>query len=66
MKIAHIVCVFPPYKGGIGKSALDFAEMMSEHGHQVSVYTPVYTNVYALSEETEYKNIEVKMIKDTI
>ena len=60
MKIAHIVCTFPPYLGGIGKSALDFSLMMAEAGHQVKVYTPVYTPVYT---EENSNQVEIKRIK---
>ena len=59
MKIAHLVCVFPPYKGGIGKSALDFASMMKE-GNEIDILTPLYTQVYT---KDNFKNIRVKRIK---
>ncbi len=42
MKIAHIVCKFPPYKGGMGNSALHFAELSAENGNYVAVFTPFY------------------------
>ncbi len=60
MKIAHIVCTFPPYKGGIGKSALDFSRMMASDGHQVSVYTPMYRKE---TPENEPPGLVVKRIK---
>ncbi len=30
-KIANIVCTFPPYRGGMGKSAYDFAKILNKH-----------------------------------
>ena len=43
MKIAQIVCTFPPYKGGMGNSAYQFAKVMAKSGHDVTVFTPNYT-----------------------
>lgn len=45
MKIAHIVCIFPPYKGGIGNSAYSFAENLAKKGHEVTVFTPDYERI---------------------
>ena len=60
MKIAHITCTFPPYKGGIGNSALVFAKLSQELGHDVTVITPNYQNT-----ELGNKNftINIKRIK---
>lgn len=60
MKIAHIVCVFPPYKGGIGKSAHDFASMMSSVGNEVDIYTPLYSSFEAREEYSKLKIHRVK------
>lgn len=38
MKIAQIVCAFPPYAGGIGQSAYRLGEILSRE-HQVSTFT---------------------------
>ncbi|MDA3840177.1 MAG: glycosyltransferase family 4 protein [Patescibacteria group bacterium] len=62
MKIAHVVCVFPPYGGGIGKSALDFSIMMREGGHQVDVYAPLYTNDISEDDSNSTKIIRIKPI----
>ncbi len=40
MRIAHIVCSFPPYQGGIGNSCFNQARKLSKNGHQVTVFTP--------------------------
>lgn len=39
MKIAQIVCTFPPYAGGMGNSALTIGELLSSQ-HQVSTFFP--------------------------
>lgn len=39
MKIASIVCAYPPYAGGIGNGAQRINEMLSDR-HAVSVFTP--------------------------
>ncbi len=41
MKIAQVVCVYPPYGGGIGKVAYDFSFLISEK-HKSFVLTPKY------------------------
>lgn len=40
MKIAHIVCVLPPYGGGIGMVAHSYADQLFERGHDVKVFVP--------------------------
>jgi len=45
MKIAHIVCAFPPYKGGIGNVAYEQAKGLADLGHAVTVFTPYYFNL---------------------
>lgn len=42
MKIAQIVCTFPPYKGGIGNSAYHFAQTLNKRGVKVTTFTPNY------------------------
>ncbi len=65
MKIAHVVCTFPPYKGGIGNSAFCFAKALVKLGHEVSVFTPYYPNSdfenILLTEET--RKIKVFRLK---
>ncbi len=39
MKIAHIICRFPPYIGGMGNVAHKQAQVLSKKGHQVVVFT---------------------------
>jgi glycosyltransferase involved in cell wall biosynthesis len=40
MKIAQIVCVFPPYQSGIGNVAYHFAEELSRLNNEVTVFAP--------------------------
>lgn len=42
MKIAHVVCTFPPYQGGIGNTTYHFAEELTKLGQDITVFTPVY------------------------
>ncbi|MDO8668390.1 MAG: glycosyltransferase family 4 protein [bacterium] len=42
MKIAQIVCTFPPYRGGIGNSVYNISDVLSDLGHEVTVFTPEY------------------------
>ena len=52
MKIAHIVCSYPPYYSGMGNAVFNTASNLSKLGHDVAVFTP---GVY---EEKEVKQIE--------
>lgn len=38
-KIAHVVCTYPPYRGGMGKVAFEYAERLRERGYNVHVFT---------------------------
>ncbi len=42
MKIAQIVCTFPPYRGGIGNSVSNISENLADLGHGVTVFTPKF------------------------
>lgn len=42
MKIGQVVCVFPPYKGGIGNCAFSFWEKMAANGFEIENLTPAY------------------------
>lgn len=54
MKIAHVVCVFPPYKGGMGNSAYHFAKILSSMGHEVVIFTTDYGNLN-IEEKNDFK-----------
>jgi glycosyltransferase involved in cell wall biosynthesis len=42
MKIAQIVCVYPPYRSGIGTSAENFARLLKLGGNEVETFTLDY------------------------
>lgn len=42
MKIVHVICTFPPYKGGMGNSALNFALYTAKLKHDITIITPEY------------------------
>lgn len=41
MKIAHLVCSFPPYQVGMGNSCFYQARELAKRGHQITVFTPL-------------------------
>lgn len=43
MKIAQVVCAFPPYAGGIANSASQIGELLSRQ-HEVTTFSPVNLN----------------------
>jgi glycosyltransferase involved in cell wall biosynthesis len=45
MKIAHIVCTYPPYYGGMGNVAFEMVNSLIERGHDVTTYTPLYGGI---------------------
>jgi glycosyltransferase involved in cell wall biosynthesis/peptidase E len=59
MKIAQIVCTFPPYKGGMGNVAFEFSKGLINLGHQVTVFTPLYS----LSDKKEIEESEIQVIR---
>ncbi|MFH1946905.1 MAG: glycosyltransferase family 4 protein [Candidatus Magasanikbacteria bacterium] len=42
MRIAHIVCTYPPYYGGMGNVVFQTISHLSDLGHEVEVITPLY------------------------
>jgi len=53
MKIVQLVCTYPPYKGGMGSSALSLARALSDK-HQLTTLTPKYGPDYISSLKTKY------------
>ena len=39
IKIAHVVCSYPPYRGGMGNVAYEYTRRLRERGHNVHVFT---------------------------
>ena len=58
MKIAHVVCVYPPYKGGIGNVAKDFASLM-ESDNKVTIFTPAQNDL----KLKDKGNVKIKYLK---
>ena len=42
MHIAHVVPTYPPYRGGVGHLAAEYATRLRARGHDVQVFTPRY------------------------
>jgi glycosyltransferase involved in cell wall biosynthesis len=42
MKVAQVVCVSRPYKGGIGEVAHYYCAELLKHGHDVTLFAPKY------------------------
>jgi glycosyltransferase involved in cell wall biosynthesis len=56
MKIAQVVCAYPPYAGGIGQSAKRFGDILNME-HKVTTFTlKPYNLVTKNSAETKYLN----------
>lgn len=45
MKIAQVVSTFPPYRGGAGNIAKEYAVRLTDLGHEVTVFTPAYSKL---------------------
>ena len=61
MKIAQIICTFPPYRGGIGNVAYYYSLELAYLGHEVTVFTPCYQK-----ENKELKDVKVKRLKPVL
>ena len=59
MKIAQIVCSFPPYRGGIGNSVYNISENLADLGHEVTVFTPDYN--YKIEDEFNWREGKFKV-----
>ncbi|MFA5358326.1 MAG: glycosyltransferase family 4 protein [Patescibacteria group bacterium] len=55
MKIAQVVCTFPPYKGGIGNVAFHYSLELSKIGHEIVVFIPHYKK-----SEHQFLNFKLK------
>lgn len=62
MKIAQIVCTFPPYTGGIGNSAYEFAKILQRNNHEITTYTPEYQKIDEKNKEQVGKISRLKTI----
>ncbi|TSC96066.1 MAG: Glycosyl transferase group 1 [Parcubacteria group bacterium Athens1014_10] len=66
MKIAHIVCSFLPYQGGIGNSCFQQVKGLSENGHQVTVFTLRGRVAGMTSPQLPHNKFEVVRIRPLI
>ncbi|OGH72363.1 MAG: hypothetical protein A2921_04535 [Candidatus Magasanikbacteria bacterium RIFCSPLOWO2_01_FULL_43_20b] len=53
MKIAHIVCTYPPYYAGMGNVVFQTASELTKLGHEVEVLTPDYYPAEEIKSRTE-------------
>ncbi len=60
MRIAHIVCTYPPYYGGMGSVALEMVSGLIRLGHEVEVFTPL------LNELPEEHLATARRVKPTL
>jgi glycosyltransferase involved in cell wall biosynthesis len=51
LKIAHLVCSFPPDKGGMGNVCLEQVKELAQQGHQLTIFTPQYRKETKSQEE---------------
>lgn len=64
LKIAQIICTYPPYKGGMGTSVQNFAKYLAETGHEITVFTPLYKRgKQVLAEERSSVKVLIRRIK---
>ncbi len=42
MRVVHVVCVYPPYKAGMGQVAFEMCQALRARGHDVIAVTPRY------------------------
>lgn len=55
MKIAQVICTFPPYKGGMGNSALYISRALCKFDHNITVITPKYHRDDLITEKEKFK-----------
>lgn len=53
MKVAHIVCTYPPYYAGMGNVVFQTVSHLAELGHEVEVLTPDYYPAEEIKSGTE-------------
>jgi len=58
-RIAHLVCTFPPYRGGMGKVALENAREAVKYKYDVTVFTPKYKYLQELKSKETIDGIKV-------
>jgi glycosyltransferase involved in cell wall biosynthesis len=61
MNIAHVVCTFPPYFGGMGGVTFHMASALAARGHAVEVITPMYGGKPPAHDVSFAKRLEPSM-----
>ncbi|MCR4279926.1 MAG: glycosyltransferase family 4 protein [Candidatus Komeilibacteria bacterium] len=65
-KIAHVVCTFPPYQGGMGNVARENCRLLAERGYDVTLFTPRYRYLADVSEREEKDGFKIFRFKTLI
>jgi glycosyltransferase involved in cell wall biosynthesis len=60
IKIAQLVCTLPPYKGGIGNSALQFSELLQKKGIEIINFTPNYSSFKKQLKFIDKRGVKIK------
>lgn len=60
MRIAQIICAFPPYKCGMGNSVYNFSRELAKRGHELTVFTPRYRNQ---SVQPHFEHPDFKVVR---
>jgi glycosyltransferase involved in cell wall biosynthesis len=58
-KIAQLVCTYPPYRGGMGKVAMEDSIQLAARGFDVTVITPKYKYLNTLNKEEVKDNVKI-------
>jgi len=59
MKIAHVVCTYPPYRGGMGNSVHSMVQTLEKLGHTIDVITPLYNKEVVKDDKPNVKRLPV-------
>ncbi|MFH0857869.1 MAG: glycosyltransferase family 4 protein, partial [Candidatus Magasanikbacteria bacterium] len=57
MKIAHVVCTYPPYRGGMGNSVCSMIQALEKRGYDIDVLTPLYDEKLAQDDKDYVKRL---------
>jgi len=60
MRIAHLICTFPPYHSGMGQVAFEEAKRLANFGHNVTVFTLLS------KDKLKPTNFKIKYLKPLI
>lgn len=62
MKIAHIIATFPPHIGGMGEVCFNEAKLLSERGHNITVFALRYPKTTYQDESFPFRVIRLHTI----